>query len=83
MTTRVHGSIHVLRGRMLPFTADDTAQNSMHCKLVPGTAPRSDNRPLQRTRPSEHVISSSIVGQPVLRASTRFSESNLVRHGVL
>ena len=31
--------------RMLPFTPD-TTQNSMRCKLVPRTAPRSDNRAL-------------------------------------
>ena len=66
MTSRVRGSIHVLKGRMLPFTADDTAQNSMHCKLVPGTSLRQSTS--HRTRPSD-VISSSIVGQPVLRAS--------------
>ena len=34
MTSRVRGPIHAPRGRMLPFTATDTAQNSMHCKLL-------------------------------------------------
>ena len=34
MTSGVHGSIHAPRGRMLPFTADDTAQNSVATRLA-------------------------------------------------
>ena len=34
MTSRVHGSIHTPRCRILPFCAADTAQTALHCKLV-------------------------------------------------
>ena len=53
----------------------------MHVELVPGTSFRQLTS--QRTRLSEHVISSSIAGPSVLRASPRLSGSNLVQRGVL
>ena len=76
MTSRVHESIHAPRGRMLPGAAVDTAQNSMHCKLV--ACPWFRQLTSQRTRTNEHVIPPRIARQPVLRAPPRRSGLKLV-----